>query len=208
MVEVIKRRRRTPDMAKEEILDAAEAILLEHGPADLKFQEISAAAKISKSTAHHHFGSLEEIHKALAFRVLQRLINDLSKAFSEGGPSAEQNVETAVQTVYAIIASERNAKILCWIILSTDTEQLACLAEPLTLIRQMVSKKLTDHMPPKAARKVAPHIIYQVAITAIGEGLIGNRLKPAMSEGGKQPEGKSLLNQMVLNEISDHRDDG
>ena len=77
MTNAPKRRRRSPQTARDEILDAAENILLEQGPADLKFQEIATTAKIAKSTAHHHFGSLEEIHKALVNRVLERLTNDL-----------------------------------------------------------------------------------------------------------------------------------
>lgn len=202
MLDAPKRRRRSPETARDEILDAAENILLEQGPADLKFQEIATTAKIAKSTAHHHFGSLEEIHKALVNRVLHRLTRDLSEALSQDDSSPEQNIEQALQAVYAIIASERYAKILAWIILSTETAKLAYLVEPLDTIRQLVSDKLTKHMSEASAQKIAPHIIYQVAITAIGEGLIGKILQPILSDNDTIPEGKNLLNDMVFDKIS------
>ncbi|MEW4469058.1 TetR/AcrR family transcriptional regulator, partial [Parasphingorhabdus sp. JC815] len=147
MTNAPKRRRRSPETARDEILDAAENILLEQGPADLKFQEIATTAKIAKSTAHHHFGSLEEIHKALVNRVLERLTNDLTEALSYSDNSPEQNIEQALQAVYAIIASERYAKILAWIVLSTKTTKLSYLVEPLETIRDLVSDKLTEYMP-------------------------------------------------------------
>lgn len=201
MTNAPKRRRRSPETARDEILDAAENILLEQGPADLKFQEIATTAKIAKSTAHHHFGSLEEIHKALVNRVLERLTNDLAEALSHTDTSPEQNIEQALQAVYAIIASERYAKILAWIILSTETTKLSYLVEPLETIRNLVSDKLTKYMPEPSAQKLAPQIVYQVAITAIGEGLIGKILQPILRENDTTPEGKNLLNEMVFDKI-------
>jgi|TARA_R110002124_G_scaffold213201_2_gene379374 AcrR family transcriptional regulator len=196
-----KRRRRSPETARDEILDAAENILLVQGPADLKFQEIATAAKIAKSTAHHHFGSLEEIHKALVNRVLHRLTNDLSEALSHSDASPEQNIEQALEAVYAIIASERYAKILAWIILSTETSKLSYLAEPLDTIKSLVSERLAKYMPERLAQTLAPQIVYQVAITAIGEGLIGKILQPILSENDVLLEGKDVLNEMVFNKI-------
>ncbi|HEY9090720.1 TetR/AcrR family transcriptional regulator [Parasphingorhabdus sp.] len=202
MTNAPKRRRRSPQTARDEILDAAENILLHQGPADLKFQEIATTAKIAKSTAHHHFGSLEEIHKALVNRVLERLTNDLAEALSHNDTSPEQNIEQALQAVYAIIASERYAKILAWIVLSTQTTKLSYLVEPLETIRNLVSDKLTKYMPEPSARNLAPQIVYQVAITAIGEGLIGKILQPILTENDTAPEGKNALNEMVFDKIA------
>lgn len=201
-----KRRRRSPETARDEILDAAENILLAQGPADLKFQEIATTAKIAKSTAHHHFGSLEEIHKALVNRVLQRLTKDLSEALSHSETSPEHNIEQAIQAVYAIIASERYSKILAWVILSTETAKLSYLAEPLHTIKHLVSDKLTKFMSAESAEKLAPQIVYQVAITAIGEGLTGNILQPLLGEKDALPAGRDLLNEMVFEIIAGHRE--
>ncbi|MGI9361694.1 MAG: TetR/AcrR family transcriptional regulator [Parasphingorhabdus sp.] len=205
MLDAPKRRRRSPETARDEILDAAENILLEQGPANLKFQEIATTAKIAKSTAHHHFGSLEEIHKALVNRVLHRLTNDLSESLSQSDTSPEQNIEQALQAVYAIIASERYAKILAWIILSTETSKLSYLVEPLETIRNLVSDKLTKYIPEPSAQTLAPQIVYQVAITAIGEGLIGKILQPILTKNDFIPEGKNLLNEMVFDKITARR---
>src|SRR5690554_5755543 len=205
MLDAPKRRRRSPETARDEILDAAENILLHQGPADLKFQEIATKAKIAKSTAHHHFGSLEEIHKALVNRVLHRLTIDLSDSLSQSDTSPAQNIEQALKAVYALIASERYAKILAWIILSTETTKLSYLVEPLEIIKNLVSDKLAQYMPESSARTLAPQIVYQVAITAIGEGLIGKILQSILKENDVVPEGQDLLNEMVLDTITSHR---
>ncbi|MEW4468687.1 hypothetical protein AB1K62_12725, partial [Parasphingorhabdus sp. JC815] len=52
------------------------------------------------------------------------------------------------------------------------------------------------------AQKLAPQIVYQVAITAIGEGLIGKILQPILTENDTTPAGKNALNEMVFDKIA------
>lgn len=201
MSKIVKRRRRSPATARDEILDAAENILLEQGPADLKFHEIATTAKIAKSTAHHHFGSLEEIRKALVFRVLQRLTEELSAALAQDGKSGEQTIEQAIAAVYSILSAQRYAKVLAWVILSTETSKLAYLGEPLEDIRMLVTNKLSEYMLPAAAQQLALHIIYQISTTAIGEGLIGNILQPVLGKTDEPLDGLKLVSDLIMRKI-------
>ena len=78
-----KRRRRTPEEAKAEILDAAQVILLRDGPTELKFQTLAKEAGLAVSNVYHHFGGVLEIKQALAARVLSEINTDLASALVE-----------------------------------------------------------------------------------------------------------------------------
>ncbi len=59
------RRRRTPDEAKREILETAERLLAESGPAAVNVRAVAARIGMTDAGVHHHFGSREQLLQAL-----------------------------------------------------------------------------------------------------------------------------------------------
>lgn len=193
------RRRRSPEEAKLEILDAAETVLLNFGPTELKFQAIAAQAGLSASNVHHHFGGAAEIKRALIDRMLRHLASELASALAESTREArEARIESSLRTAYRIISTERYAKMIAWLALSARTDQIVELKEPIEIIKTLVTKELAQVMPTEKAARAAPEIVFQVAITAIGEGLIGKFLVPALGEERSDFDTSKLLLEMVL----------
>lgn len=189
----VKRRRRTSEQAKLEILDAAERIMLRDGPGDLKFPRIAAEANLSMSNAHHHFGGIQGIQSALVERMLSALIDDLSGVYQNNAQPAdaisapadttspEKQAKEALHAVYRVVSSEHHAKLVAWILLSPKTANVVSFFEPIRTIRTMVLEKLSERMSPDSAAKLAPVLIYRVAITGIGEGLAGALLRQTLN---------------------------
>jgi len=62
------RRRRDPEATRSAILDAAERLFVEKGPAATTTNEIARRARVTKSLIHHHFGTKEELWGAVKQR--------------------------------------------------------------------------------------------------------------------------------------------
>lgn len=55
------------------ILDAAEALLAEHDPLLVTFEEVAEAAGVSRALVHRHLGDRRGLHDAVQVRVITRL---------------------------------------------------------------------------------------------------------------------------------------
>lgn len=194
-----KRKRRSPEAAREEILQAAESILLSQGPSHLKFQLIAKTAGLSQSNVHHHFGGVVEIKSALITRMLQHLTLELGEALNAtAGDDRETRISGAIKTAYSVLSTERYSKLVAWLVLASNTDQIADLAAPLRIIEEMIVENLKISISAERAKLAAPRIIYQVAIAAVGEGLIGGLLRPALGENAQELDGSQMLIDMVL----------
>ena len=61
---------RRPTVTKEKILDAAEALFMEHGFEATSLRTITAAAVVNLAAVNYHFGSKEELFQAVLTRRL------------------------------------------------------------------------------------------------------------------------------------------
>lgn len=57
----VSRQKRDPEATRNAILDAAEALFIEHGIAATPTSRIARRAGVTKSLIHHHFGSKESL---------------------------------------------------------------------------------------------------------------------------------------------------
>jgi AcrR family transcriptional regulator len=111
------RRRRKPEEARAEILDAAEARLAAAGPAALRLQEIAADVGISHPAVLHHFGNREALVHAVVDRAMQRLEQDLVHAFA-GAAAGMPGPEALLDRVYETLFDRGHARTMAWLLLS------------------------------------------------------------------------------------------
>jgi TetR/AcrR family transcriptional regulator len=60
---------RDRDLTRERILDAAEALFVEHGFAAVSMRQLAARSGVTKSLIHHHFGSKEALWELVKERA-------------------------------------------------------------------------------------------------------------------------------------------
>ena len=80
----VPRRRRTADVARQEILEAAERRLAQSGPQGLRLQDVAADVGISHPAVLHHFGSREALVHAVIERAIVKLQEDLVRERQQG----------------------------------------------------------------------------------------------------------------------------
>jgi AcrR family transcriptional regulator len=111
------RRRLSAEEARERILAATEVRLRDHGPDALRLQEIAADVGVSHPTVLHHFGSREELVRAVVHRSILKLETDLIALFAE--PSSTTDVGATLHHVDEVLRQRGQARLLAWLALTT-----------------------------------------------------------------------------------------
>jgi TetR/AcrR family transcriptional regulator len=90
-------RRYDPEATREDILNAAERVFADKGFSRASTQEVAAAAKVSQSQIHYHFGTKEALWEAAQHRAFkdyyQVQVDILTRAVAPGENRLEQSIE-------------------------------------------------------------------------------------------------------------------
>ncbi len=114
-----QRRRRTAEQARREILDAAELQLQKAGPDSIRLQDVARAVGVSHPTVLHHFGSRDELVRAVVQRAFETLQSELVGAFHvlEIG---EKETLTMLDRIFHVFGERGFARVFAWLILSAE----------------------------------------------------------------------------------------
>lgn len=128
-----RRRRRTVEQARREILGAAERRLIAGGPEAIRLQEIAADVGVSHSTILHHFGSRQGLMEALIAHAIRGLQENLLGVLRARGGAPARSLDERVERSRrmldrsARLFTDRGyARLLAWLILGgTDLRRVA-----------------------------------------------------------------------------------
>lgn len=171
--------RRSPEAARENILAAAEALLVEKGPQALKLADVAAAAGVVHATVLHHFGSIDEVQTALMERMIRQLVDQiLASAPSAVDPVAR--AEAGARALFDAFEARGAARLAAWLELTGESRRLTLVREA---VREVVANRIAQEgaVGPETAEEF---ILVSVAL-AMGVGLFGRSLAELMD---KPPE--------------------
>ncbi|MFF8380249.1 TetR/AcrR family transcriptional regulator [Streptomyces sp. NPDC015661] len=106
------RRRRTPDQARAEILDAATELVARHGPDGVGLRRVAEAAGVTHGLVTHYFGT----YRALVRAVLERE-NERKRELVRERMRADGSVPYAsgmTEVLFEILADERYVRLWTW----------------------------------------------------------------------------------------------
>ena len=106
---VNKRIRRSPEEAREHILNAAESRLADLGLDGLTVSGVAGAAGISHANVVHHFGSTDGMRSALFGRMTKQLLDDVSNALR-----AEVPTEEIMKRLFSTLTRPGHGNLLAW----------------------------------------------------------------------------------------------
>lgn len=178
-----RRIRRSPDASRNAALDAAHAILVEHGPAAVTLQAVAAASGTTHGNLTHHFGSVGGLHAAL----IRRVADALARRATEAAPALRRGdipAEDIVDMVFAAIGQGGIGRLIGWLAANGRTGSLAPIH---TAIGQAVHILRADEPPGSDAEtEGAGPIVLGLMAHALTASLVGVELEAAvgMREGG------------------------
>lgn len=183
--------RRSPEAARENILAAAEAILVEQGPQALKLADVAKAAGVVHANVIHHFGSIAGVETALMERMIRALADKVITGFNTGGATPG----FGAQALFEAFEAKGAARLAAWLELTGEGRRM-------TLVRDVVDEVIQTRLAQDLGlerEKVVDFILLNI-ILAVGTGLFGPTLSALL---GRPPErARELALEMVQGRIS------
>lgn len=172
------RARRSPEAARENILAAAEALLLEKGPQALKLTDVAARAGIAHATVLHHFGSIGDVQTALMERMIRQLVSQILEGDSAGEAAAPPETSARALVLFDAFESRGAARLAAWLELTGESRRLTMVREA---VQEVISRGMVHNaLPPDAAED----LVLVSVVLAMGVGLFGQSLEQLM---GRSP---------------------
>ncbi|WP_454759712.1 TetR/AcrR family transcriptional regulator [Caulobacter segnis] len=168
--------RRTPEAARENILAAAEVLLVEHGPQAIKLADVAKAAGVVHANVIHHFGSIAGVETALMERMIRQLTDKVLAALDR--PDAVLGV--GAQALFDAFEAKGAARLAAWLELTGEGARM-------TLVREVVDEIVQTRLARDSGvdRDAAVDFILLNIILAVGVGLFGPTLSALL---GRPPE--------------------
>ncbi|CAM5615406.1 hypothetical protein STANM337S_05767 [Streptomyces tanashiensis] len=106
------RRRRTPDQARAEILDAATELIARHGPDGVGLRRVAEAAGVTHGLVTHYFGTYRALVRAVLERENERKRERVRERLRADGSVPYADAMTEV--LFDILADERFVRLWTW----------------------------------------------------------------------------------------------
>jgi AcrR family transcriptional regulator len=175
-----QRLRRSPLASRENILAAAEAILLEDGPQNLKLAKVAAAAGVVHATVLHHFGSIDGVQSALMARMIEQLVGRVLAITAKASTPGEMASE-GVKALFDAFEEKGAARLAAWLELTGESRRLTLVRGA---VRQVIDARLTPQTP------VTPEVLEDFLLAcisiALGVGLFGETLSTLLGKPGSR----------------------
>ncbi len=193
----------SPEQAQNAILDAAEKLMLEVGPAGLRISAVAKKAGMAHPNIIHHFGSRDGLINALAERVGQRATERISAAIKHATQAAPEDRVAAMTHVLDTAYPGDEGKAAVWLHLSGAKSSLK---DNMELIVQL-SHSFRQSMDVDANLDNTNRLVMLVTLALVGEVVSGQGIKGALGFGdddNSRPHFRRWLTEILLN-LSDEQ---
>ena len=179
----VPRVRRSPEAARENILAAAEAILVEQGPQALKLADVAKAAGVVHANVIHHFGSIAGVETALMERMIRQLAEKVLTALDRD----DAVLGVGAQALFDAFEAKGAARLAAWLELTGEGARM-------TLVREVVEAIIDTRVARDTGvdREAAVDFVMLNIILAVGVGLFGPTLSALLGRPPERPRELAL----------------
>lgn len=148
------------------MLDAAQALLQEHGPTALRLDDVAAEVGVSRQAVLHHFGNRDGLMRAVvaeAWTALFEALSDLASARPGDLDGVIEQIDDAVRV-------RGHGRLGAWLMLSRTG-----------LPDEMFQSALAD-LPDRLGGDDAemPNRLLLIGLTLFGDAIFGERIRMAL----------------------------
>ena len=192
----------SPEHAKQAILDAAEAIMIEVGPAGLRISAVAKKAEMAHPNIIHHFGSRDGLINALAERVGTRATLRISNAITEATQASPDERLAAMTHVLDVAYAGDQGKAAVWLHMSGAQTSFKDNMERIVEL----SHSLRKSIDPDVNLQNTGRLVLLVTLALVGEVVSGDGVKEALgfeASKGSRAHFRQWLAEILLNINSD-----
>ncbi len=178
-VNIPVRRRRTPETARAEAMEAARRLLLTDGPEAVTLKAVAGEIGMSHANLLHHFGSAEGLQTALMAAMVRDLSETL-KATVVKVRAGEAPPRLLVETVFEAFDAGGAGRLAAWLALLGDLGKL----EPVRAAFDDLIEALTRDFPgDEALRLRISNAVLFVTLNAFGDAVLGPVMRDMLGMG-------------------------
>jgi AcrR family transcriptional regulator len=167
----ISRRRLNPEESRSVALEAARALLLEHGPQAVTLKAVAARVGRTHANLLHHFGSAAGLQAQLARSIADRVTGSIAEAVTRAR-AHEADAREVVDRTFDAFDREGAGALAAWMILSGNRDALDPI---LGSIRALVAQLSAGH----EEHQVGETTLWLV-LAALGDSLLGASIADAL----------------------------
>jgi AcrR family transcriptional regulator len=204
LADTLPRRRRSPELARQEILDAAERVFTRFQPDQVGLKEVAREAGVSHALITHYFGTYAGLLEA----ALQRRTRELREATLARlrEPEALSRPAYLLELLFRTLQDPVHLRLMRWMLASerpAASHAFALQERGLAVLADQVARALSPEPDPGLLRDVEITLL-TAASAAYGYALAKHTLAPAL---GREPtpelddEVRHTLAAMVQNQI-------
>lgn len=171
---VVSRRRRTPEQARDEALAAARKLFLAEGPDALTLQRLGAELGMAHTNLLHHFGSAAELQAAL----MTAMMSDLANTFRDAAARLEADrlaPRDLADLLFDAFEKGGGARLMAWMSLLGRREGMAHLEPALRELADAMAQAFAPQgrNPPGSGNTA----LLLLVLLAAGDALAGRMFK-------------------------------
>ena len=167
------RRRLSPEQSRDAALDAARALLIEHGPQAVTLKAVAAQVGRTHANLLHHFGSAAGLHKALIASMTGAVVGHIKQAALRAR-AGDQDPREVVEMTFDAFGKGGAGALASWMILSGNEDALDPI---LTAIHNLVDDLADGHS--EASMPLHEETL-QLVLMALGDALLGGPMAKAL----------------------------
>jgi len=167
------RRRLSPEESREAALDAARALLIEHGPQAVTLKAVAARVGRTHANLLHHFGSAEGLQTALIARMAGAITSTIRDAVLRAQDRGQGSREV-VDLVFDAFGKNGAGALASWMILSGNQDALDPI---LTAIHDLVDELAESQT---GSQRPIREETLQLVLSALGDALLGGPMARAL----------------------------
>lgn len=169
--EPARRKRRSPEQAKAEILDAAERLFAQKGPDRVAVADVAIEAGVSGALVLHYFGTYADLVRSVLARRNKWVIQQIKQRMLSRSPtSTEAPSEDVLGVFLDVVCEPIHARLLAWAALSGEGVHLQMvkkhgLAKFVDFVLTLIPEQRAKQTDPVALRQRLEEVLL-VAISA------------------------------------------
>lgn len=166
--------RRSPEEARQLILDTAQTLIARNGLEGLRLKDIATAARISHPLILHHFGNRAGLVRALA----RRATSDLRDRLIAAANAPDHTIEAQIDRVFETFRNGL-AQLLAWLVAQDDDGGQSGSTMILREIVDTLYARRVANAPAGTvvAREDVEWLTYLITIAAFGDAIYGKALR-------------------------------
>lgn len=181
------RKRLSPAESRAQALGAARDLLREEGVQAITLKAVAARIGRTHANLLHHFGSVAELHRALADTIAHEVANQITASIGQMR-RGEKRMRDVVEGMFDAFIDQRMGELVAWVALTRQRDALEPVADAIADVVRDISEPGDDRPLDQAT--------LGLVLFAIGDSLVGAEVARAC--GLPRSAAREIATQQVI----------